>query len=155
MEIDQPLRLVSTKPSPNQLSSTFALPSSRSPAMGRTSTTLGSQRHRADAPVQPGDPPPVLLRPDGTAIPFSTDRTDPPLGVSRIAQRHNHTLTPGAVVLLHTNGLLERRDHLQPRKDAPGQCANINSAPESLRKVLLDRHLNRSLPVRFGVDMQR
>lgn len=56
-----------------------------------------------------GHPPPVLLRPDGTASPL--DGSDPRLGTEPGTPRTEHTLllTPGSTLVLSSAGLVERR----------------------------------------------
>ena len=56
-----------------------------------------------------GHPPPSVISPDGTVVRLSG--ADPLIGVNRHAARSNRThLVPGgATVLLHTDGLVERR----------------------------------------------
>ncbi|MGW0912517.1 PP2C family protein-serine/threonine phosphatase [Streptomyces sp. NPDC002784] len=59
-----------------------------------------------------GHPPPALLRPDG-AVTFLDQATDPPLGarpehVPRV--QASTPFTEGSVLVLYTDGLIERRD---------------------------------------------
>ena len=56
-----------------------------------------------------GHPPPIVIGPDGEPRPLSG--TDVLLGVRRSAPRHTYTCLPaaGSTVLLHTDGLVERR----------------------------------------------
>ncbi|MCL7424802.1 PP2C family protein-serine/threonine phosphatase [Streptomyces sp. YS415] len=59
-----------------------------------------------------GHPPPALLRPDGAVI-FLDQATDPPLGarpdhVPRV--QASTPFTEGSVLVLYTDGLIERRD---------------------------------------------
>ncbi|HYO37823.1 MAG TPA: SpoIIE family protein phosphatase, partial [Geodermatophilus sp.] len=58
-----------------------------------------------------GHPPPVLLSPDGTVTALGDDEGDLMLGVDATAQRRERSvaLPPGSTVLLHTDGLVERR----------------------------------------------
>ncbi|MEV0375810.1 SpoIIE family protein phosphatase [Streptomyces sp. NPDC050636] len=58
-----------------------------------------------------GHPPPALLRPDGH-VEFLDRATDPPLGVrpDHVARPEAHTpFTDGTVLVLYTDGLIERR----------------------------------------------
>ncbi|GAA5194639.1 SpoIIE family protein phosphatase [Rugosimonospora acidiphila] len=57
-----------------------------------------------------GHPPPVLAEPDRPARSIEV-RADPPLGAYPDACRHNVTvpLSPGEVIFLYTDGLVERR----------------------------------------------
>ncbi|MGY1670651.1 SpoIIE family protein phosphatase [Geodermatophilus sp. SYSU D00710] len=58
-----------------------------------------------------GHPPPVLLRPDGGVEALAHDEADLLLGVDATAERREAVvpLAPGSTVLLHTDGLVERR----------------------------------------------
>ncbi|MFJ9852946.1 PP2C family protein-serine/threonine phosphatase [Streptomyces sp. NPDC101150] len=58
-----------------------------------------------------GHPPPALLHPDGT-VQFLDQATDPPLGArpEHVARPEAHTpFTDGTVLVLYTDGLIERR----------------------------------------------
>jgi PAS domain S-box-containing protein len=59
-----------------------------------------------------GHPPPMVLRPDGTVLPLATATADRLLGVTPDAPRREWVvpLERDAVVLLYTDGLVERRD---------------------------------------------
>ena len=59
-----------------------------------------------------GHLPAVLIAADGSPSLLRASRTDPPLGVTATAARHDHScvLAPGSVLLLFTDGLIERRD---------------------------------------------
>ncbi|MGY1652298.1 SpoIIE family protein phosphatase [Geodermatophilus sp. SYSU D01119] len=58
-----------------------------------------------------GHPPPVLLRPDGSVEALEHEEADLLLGVDPEAERREDVvpLAPGTTVLLHTDGLVERR----------------------------------------------
>jgi serine phosphatase RsbU (regulator of sigma subunit) len=58
-----------------------------------------------------GHPPPVLLRPDGGVEVLAHEEADLLLGVDPAAERREAVvpLAPGTTVLLHTDGLVERR----------------------------------------------
>lgn len=58
-----------------------------------------------------GHPPPLLVLADGTAVPLERD-PELLLGVDVAPERSDHLVAvpPGAVLLLHTDGLVERRD---------------------------------------------
>ena len=58
-----------------------------------------------------GHPPPLLLEPDGTASLLERP-ANLLLGVAPDTPRRHHAvpLTPGATVVLYTDGLVERRD---------------------------------------------
>ena len=58
-----------------------------------------------------GHPPPVLLRPDGGVEVLAHEEADLLLGVDATAERREAVvpLAPGTTVLLHTDGLVERR----------------------------------------------
>ncbi|SCX54246.1 Serine phosphatase RsbU, regulator of sigma subunit [Klenkia marina] len=59
-----------------------------------------------------GHPPPVVVDPDGTVRTLTAARADLLLGVDAVSVRHEHVtlLARDATVLLHTDGLVERRD---------------------------------------------
>lgn len=70
----------------------------------------------ADAPRRlvwsnAGHPPPMLLRPDGSAVVLEDAETDLLLGIDPGTSRRERTaeLAPGSTVLLFTDGLVERR----------------------------------------------
>jgi serine phosphatase RsbU (regulator of sigma subunit) len=58
-----------------------------------------------------GHPPPVLLRPDGSVEALAHEEADLLLGVDATAERREDvvSLAPGTTVVLHTDGLVERR----------------------------------------------
>ncbi|WP_105975510.1 PP2C family protein-serine/threonine phosphatase [Streptomyces geranii] len=59
-----------------------------------------------------GHPPPALVHPDGT-VAFLDEATDPPLGARPQREPRPQARTPyaeGAVLVLYTDGLIERRD---------------------------------------------
>jgi serine phosphatase RsbU (regulator of sigma subunit) len=58
-----------------------------------------------------GHPPPVLLHPDGGVEALAHEEADLLLGVDATAERREDVvaLSPGTTVLLHTDGLVERR----------------------------------------------
>jgi serine phosphatase RsbU (regulator of sigma subunit) len=55
-----------------------------------------------------GHPPPILLKPDGTATLLSAD-AGAPLGVAGERRLTCERIEPGSVVVLYTDGLVERR----------------------------------------------
>jgi serine phosphatase RsbU (regulator of sigma subunit) len=59
-----------------------------------------------------GHPPPMILTPDGQVELLATERADLLLGVDPATPRRESVVTRerGAVVLLYTDGLVERRD---------------------------------------------
>jgi PAS domain S-box-containing protein len=59
-----------------------------------------------------GHLPAVLIASDGSPSLLTTSAVDPPLGIRAGVIRHDHTCTlePGSVLLLYTDGLIERRD---------------------------------------------
>jgi serine phosphatase RsbU (regulator of sigma subunit) len=59
-----------------------------------------------------GHLPAVVLDPDGSPSLLTATPIDPPLGVRAGVVRHDHarTLAPGSVIILYTDGLIERRD---------------------------------------------
>uniref|UniRef100_A0AAU2A2U1 SpoIIE family protein phosphatase n=1 Tax=Streptomyces sp. NBC_00093 TaxID=2975649 RepID=A0AAU2A2U1_9ACTN len=89
-----------------------------------------------------GHPPPALVHPDGT-VAFLDQATDPPLGARPERQPRPQARTPfaeGAVLVLYTDGLVERRD-----EDIDAGLARLagslthhrNAAPEALADALL------------------
>ncbi|MEK0098707.1 PP2C family protein-serine/threonine phosphatase [Streptomyces sp. NPDC056121] len=69
-------------------------------------------RHRQIAYSSAGHPPPVLAHPDGTSD-LLDQATDPPLGARpEHVPRPQATVryTPGDILVLYTDGLIERRD---------------------------------------------
>lgn len=69
-----------------------------------------------------GHPPPILVSDDGTVEVLETPN-DLPLGAGLGLSRndHVHHLTPGSILILYTDGLIERRD--QPRDKGIGRLA--------------------------------
>ncbi|MFB8029164.1 PP2C family protein-serine/threonine phosphatase [Streptomyces sp. NPDC056465] len=89
-----------------------------------------------------GHPPPVLLGPDGT-VTFLDQATDPPLGA-----RPDHVPRPeatvpfaeGAILVLYTDGLIERRDEdidVGLTRLAEALVLHGRSGPEALADALL------------------
>ncbi len=81
-----------------------------------TAVVVRVTRPEAGAPLRltwssAGHPPPVLLLPGGTATTLVAP-SDLLLGALPGVPRHDHTaeLPPGATLVLHTDGLVERRD---------------------------------------------
>jgi serine phosphatase RsbU (regulator of sigma subunit) len=113
--------------------------------VARLEPTSGAGRrlHRASA----GHLPPLLAVPDRPAR-YLDDGVGPPLGVDPDAHRpdHRHDLPAGATVLLHTDGLVERRD--QPLDHGMDHAAAIATAyacsplPELCDALLADRDGN-------------
>jgi serine phosphatase RsbU (regulator of sigma subunit) len=85
-----------------------------------------------------GHPPPLLVSDDGTVEVLET-RNDLPLGAGIGLSRndHVHPLTRGSILILYTDGLIEKRD--QPRDKGTGRLA------EALR-------LHRQLPLERLLD---
>jgi serine phosphatase RsbU (regulator of sigma subunit) len=101
-----------------------------------------------------GHPPPLLVDPDGTVRPLTAPRADLLLGVDDSALRREHevTLDRGALLLLYTDGLVERRDSdldagLERLRDALA-----GSAGQDLDE-LCDRLLARMLPAEVDDDV--
>ncbi|MEU8344832.1 PP2C family protein-serine/threonine phosphatase [Spirillospora sp. NPDC048832] len=103
----------------------------------------GRRLHWASA----GHLPPLLAVPDRPAR-YLDDDVGPPLGVDPDAHRpdHRHDLPAGATVLLHTDGLVERRD--QPLNHGMDHAAAIATAyagsplPELCDALLANRDGN-------------
>jgi serine phosphatase RsbU (regulator of sigma subunit) len=70
-----------------------------------------------------GHPPPLLVSEEGTVEVLET-RNDLPLGTGFGLPRgdHVHRLTPGSILILYTDGLVERRD--RPPDEGIGQLAD-------------------------------
>ena len=75
-----------------------------------------------------GHPPPMVLHPDGSVQPLTAPRPDLLLGVDDTAHRREHEveLVSGAVLVLYTDGLVERRD------------ADLDAGLERLQQTLTD-----------------
>jgi PAS domain S-box-containing protein len=112
-----------------------------------------------------GHPPPLLLHADGRVDLLDGDTVDPLLGVARRPRsEHVVTVTPGATLVLYTDGLVERRD--QPIGEGIDRLRKTLSqltgvTPEQLRDAVLQRMLPERreddvalLVVRAGVTMQ-
>jgi serine phosphatase RsbU (regulator of sigma subunit) len=81
----------------------------------------------------------LLRQPDGTTV-FLEDACDPPLGAAESFRRYEVVLQPGAVLVLYTDGLVERRTEsisrgLQRLEQA---CRRGPTSPEGLCDHLLD-----------------
>ena len=83
-----------------------------------------------------GHPAPVLLRPDGQVQVLDGDLPDLLLGVDPTVDRHDRVavLPAGSTVLLHTDGLVERRD----RDLDAGSAALVAVLAESAALPLAD-----------------
>lgn len=96
-----------------------------------------------------GHPPPVLLCADGSVRPLSAPRADLLLGVLPDTARTEHVadVPVGATVLLHTDGLVERRDaglrggldRLHDLLAGVGRLPLADLSDEVLRRMLPDR----------------
>ena len=89
-----------------------------------------------------GHLPAVLITPDGATSLLQAAPIDPPLGVSAAVARHDHlcVLEPGSVVLLFTDGLIERRD--RDLEDGLAELLEvIGRVPEQDLDALLDKLL--------------
>jgi PAS domain S-box-containing protein len=77
--------------------------------------------------VRAGHPPALLRRPDGEVVILDGEGTAP-LGILRDMEvcRHEVELPPGSLLLLYTDGLIERRD------------TDINESLEQLREAFAD-----------------
>ncbi|WP_249522627.1 SpoIIE family protein phosphatase [Modestobacter marinus] len=94
-----------------------------------------------------GHLPPMVIAPDGTVLSLSAPRADLLLGVDDTAQRRERevALDPDAVLLLYTDGLVERRDSdldagLERLRDALADLAGLDL------EELCDQLLARLLP---------
>jgi serine phosphatase RsbU (regulator of sigma subunit) len=101
-----------------------------------------------------GHPPPLVADPDGTVTALSDGLGDLLLGVDPTAVRRESTvpLRPGAVVLLYTDGLVERRDC-----DVDTGVARLRQHLAALAgrplEQLADELLARMLPTTPGDDV--
>ncbi|MDQ0840516.1 PP2C family protein-serine/threonine phosphatase [Streptomyces sp. V1I6] len=101
-------------------------------------------RHQRIAYSSAGHLPPVLVHPDGTCD-LLDQATDPPLGARpEHVPRPQATLsyTPGDILVLYTDGLIERRDEdidvgLQRLTDA--LAGHVHLSPDRLADALLGR----------------
>ena len=133
--------------------------------------TLGEPDDDDGVPVRisnAGHLPPVVLAPDGVVRTVGTGVVDLPLGVGPGRARHDETfvLAPGSVLVMFTDGLVERRD-----RDLAVGLADVDAVLGSLAgeplDVLLDSLLGTLLSgvgqaddvaavaVRVGVDAPR
>ncbi|MGY1915226.1 SpoIIE family protein phosphatase [Blastococcus sp. SYSU DS0973] len=101
-----------------------------------------------------GHPPPVVVGADGTVRPLTAPRADLLLGVDDSARRSEHEveLDRGAVLVLYTDGLVERRDAdldagFERLTDALGDLAGQDL------DVLCDELLTRMLPAAVDDDV--
>jgi serine phosphatase RsbU (regulator of sigma subunit) len=90
-----------------------------------------------------GHPPPILLRPDGTAT--LLDGHDILFGIPRLAATprsdHHHDLDPGSTLFLYTDGLVERRG------------SDLDEGTDRLRRLLTEnRDLSPAELVDHAVD---
>ncbi len=83
-----------------------------------------------------GHPPPMAIHPDGTVLPLVTVPADRLLGVTpdTVRRESEVLLERGAVVLLYTDGLVERRD-----QDLDAGLARLQHELEALAGQDLDR----------------
>ena len=79
-----------------------------------------------------GHPPPMVLRPDGEVSVLGGAIGDLMLGVDRAAERVESVfaLAPGAVVLLYSDGLVERRGEHARRGHSPGWSSTSGNSPD-------------------------
>jgi PAS domain S-box-containing protein len=98
-----------------------------------------------------GHPPPLLLEPDQVSIRFWTEPSGDPLGVPDAAPRTEarRRVSPGATVLLYTDGLVERRgeaigDGLERLRGSVSE--HLHTAPADLLGAVLDGCLPESGP---------
>jgi serine phosphatase RsbU (regulator of sigma subunit) len=94
-----------------------------------------------------GHPPPVVLFPDGVTRVLGGPLGDLMLGVDETAERAEHLLAlpPGAVVLLYTDGLIERRgSSIDAGMDR--LCRHLADLAERPVEDIADEVLARMLP---------
>lgn len=100
-----------------------------------------------------GHPPPIVVHPDGRVEVLDQGAADPLLGIGHLGRRrHRCTLEDGSLLVLYTDGLVERRD--QPVDEgiailvqALGELAGAD--PDTVR----DKVLARMLPARAEDDV--
>jgi PAS domain S-box-containing protein len=101
-----------------------------------------------------GHPPPMVIDADGSVQSLSAPRADLLLGVDDSARRREHevTLGPDAVLLLYTDGLVERRD-----ADLDAGLARLQDALSELAgrdlDLICDELLTRMLPAEVDDDV--
>jgi len=115
------------------------------------------QAHRGVTSVRwsnAGHPPPMAINPDGSVVPLTAPRADLLLGVDDSVHRREHEieLDRGSVLLLYTDGLVERRDAdldagLQRLQDALADLAGADL------DELCDQLLVRMLPDEVDDDV--
>jgi len=106
-----------------------------------------------------GHPPPLVIAPDGTVRPLSGPRADLLLGVDDSVRRREHEVVVGSgtVLVLYTDGLVERRDAdldagMTRLQDALVDLAGHDPAGRDLHQ-LCDRLLARMLPDQADDDV--
>ncbi|MEV0170513.1 SpoIIE family protein phosphatase [Streptomyces sp. NPDC050803] len=100
-----------------------------------------------------GHPPPALLHADGT-VTFLDEATDPPLGArpDPVARPQAHaSFTPGALLLLYTDGLIERRTE-DIDTSLAGLAATLTRYRDRDPEALADALLADLLPVSGHTD---
>jgi len=100
--------------------------------------------HRPVVWSNAGNPPPALLRADGTVVLLEGERADLILGVDPSTPRTNLTtdLDPGDTLLLYTDGLVERREVSLDRgfdELREALAAQVGTGPEELCDAVLER----------------
>jgi serine phosphatase RsbU (regulator of sigma subunit) len=95
-----------------------------------------------------GHPPPILSRPGGDAITMDIT-VDPPLGVDTGRPRHtvDVPLTPGAVLCLYSDGLVERRDVVIDDNIEKLRRTVTADAPESVCVTVMQRLIGGDTPM--------
>lgn len=106
----------------------------------------GTQVHWSNA----GHPVPLVVHPDGRVLPLDDVRPDLLLGCETRVPRQEHTtvLRPGSVLLLYTDGLVERRGHtiddgIARLQEVAGELAGRGADLDELCDELLGRMLPR------------
>ena len=117
----------------------------------------GEQARRGETTVRwsnAGHPPPMVIDHDGSVQSLTTPRADLLLGVADSTRRREHevTLGPDAVLLLYTDGLIERRDADLDTGLARLQDALATLAGRDLDE-LCDELLARMLPAAVDDDV--
>ena len=100
-----------------------------------------------------GHPPPVVVHRDGRVETLFSSAEDPLLGIGHGAHHgHSCVLEPGALLVLYTDGLVERRDH-PVDEGIETLRSTLAELPGADPEVVRDTVLARMLPARAEDDV--